>query len=134
MGGEPIGEFCEPRTETPARPKAALAEETRTKSSDLDPDDMRLLALMIRGCDVMELYSPERIGRVCKQHGLVAGPALDLRTGYDFSKTADRAKALRIYHEQQPELVTLSPPCTAFSQSPGLNRYVHGEPYGIKHD
>ena len=58
--------------------KAFLAVEARTSSPDPDPDDMRLLTLLIRGCDVMEIYSPERIGRACKQHGLVAGPALDL--------------------------------------------------------
>ena len=92
------------------------------------------MALIVRGRDVMELYSPERIGRVCKRHGLVAGPALDLRTGYDFSKAADRARAMAIYHDQEPELVTLSPPCRAFSQLQALNRHVHGDQYREKHD
>ena len=90
--------------------------------------------MIVRGCDVMEMYSPERIGRVCKQHGLIAGPALDLRTGYDFAKASDRARAMALYHDQQPELVTLSPPCTAFSQLQVLNRHVHGEQYREKHD
>ena len=97
-------------------------------------EDMKILALIVRVCDVMELYSPERIGRVCKQHGLVAGPAPDRRTGHDFSKAIDRARAMAIYHEQEPDLVTLSPPCTAISQLQPLNRHVHGEQYRDKHD
>ena len=95
---------------------------------------MKIRAFIVRVCDVMELYSPERIGRVCKHYGLVAGLALDLRTGYDFSKAADRARAMAIYHEQEPELVTLSPPCTGLSQLQALSRHVHGEQYREKHD
>ena len=41
---------------------------------------------------------------------------------------------MALYHEQEPELVTLSPPCTAFSQLQALNRHVHGEQYCEKHD
>ena len=112
MGAGLIAELREPRTDPPARPVVALAEETRDGQTI---EDMRMFALIARGCDVMELYSPKRIGRVCTQHGLGAGPALDLRTGYDFSKAADPARAMAIYHEQKPELVTLSLPCTVFS-------------------
>ena len=64
----------------------------------------------------MELFSPERVGRVCHKHRLMPGPALDLRTGYNFDHPADRAKAMKLYEETQPELVTLSPPCTEFSR------------------
>ena len=97
-------------------------------------EDLRLLALVLRGCDVMELYSPERVGRICHRHRLTPGPALDLRTGYDFDKPSDRAKAMRLYEESQPELVVLSPPCTEFSRLQDLNRYLHGDKYRELHD
>ena len=38
----------------------------------------------------MEVFSPERVGWVCKEFGLIPGPALDLQTGYYFSRHADR--------------------------------------------
>ena len=102
-----------------------------SEESDID---RRIVALMVRGCDVFELYSPERIGKACKKYGLAPGPALDLRTGFDFSTDKDRKRALKLYEDTQPELVTLSPPCTAFSRLQALNRHVHGEEYRLKHD
>ena len=47
-----------------------------------NPEEMRILSLVLRGCDVFELFSPERVGKVCSKYDLVAGPALDLRTGW----------------------------------------------------
>ena len=63
----------------------------------------------------MEVFSPERVARVCREFALVAGPALDLATGYDFSKPSDRATAMEILKREEPELVMLSPPCGTFS-------------------
>ena len=121
------------------RSESYQAEEPHSKRArgdeeDNDDDDKRLLSLVLRGCDVMELFSPERVGRVCHKHQLVPGPALDLRTGYNFDRPADRTKAMRLYEETQPELVTLSPPCTEFSRLQALNRHCHGEAYKLLHD
>ena len=90
--------------------------------------------MIVRGCDIMEIYSPTRVGRICAEYGLVPGPALDLRTGFDLSTSADRARALALYREKDPELVTLSPPCTEFSRLQALNRYLHGQKYAEAHD
>ena len=81
-----------------------------------ESEDLRLLALVLWGCDVMELFLSERVGQVCWEHWLTPGPALDLRTVYDVNKPADRAKAWKLYEESQPTLVTLSPPCTEFTR------------------
>ena len=82
----------------------------------------------------MEVFSPERVGWVCKEFGLVPGPALDLQTGYNFSRHADRKKAIDLINSEEPELVTLSPPCTEFSRLQALNRHIHGEEYEEEHD
>ena len=97
-------------------------------------EDARIIAMLARGCDVMEVFSPERVGRVCKEFGLVPGPALDLQTGYNFSRHADRKKAIDLINSEEPELVTLSPPCTEFSRLQALNRHIHGEEYEEEHD
>ena len=75
---------------------------------------MKILAMILRGCDVMEVYSPQRVGQVCHDYNLTPGPALDLRTGYDFCKSVDRGKAIEVYKREQPEVVVLCSPCTEF--------------------
>ena len=43
--------------------------------------------------DIMEVYSPERVAKFCRKHGLTPGCSLDLTNVYDFDKVADRDKA-----------------------------------------
>ena len=57
-----------------------------------------------------------------------------MRTGLDFTKNGDRKQAMDLFVTNQPELVALSPPCTAFSILQVLSRHVHGEEYKKKHD
>ena len=115
-------------------PKQESGSVSGGKTEPPQDEDLRLLALVLRGCDVMELYSPERVGRICHRHRLTPGPALDLRTGYDFDRPSDRAKAMKLYEDSQPELVTLSPPFTEFSRLQDLNRHLHGDKYRELHD
>ena len=115
-------------------PKQESGSVSGGKTEPPQEEDLRLLALVLRGCDVMELYSPERVCRICHRHRLTPGPALDLRTGYDFDKPADRVKAIKLYEDTQPELVTLSPPCTEFSRLQDLNRYLYGDKHQQLHD
>ena len=82
----------------------------------------------------MEVFSPERVGRVCKEFALIPGPALDLAIGYDFSRSSDRTKAIEILKREEPALITLSPPCTEFSRLQKLNRHIHGQSYVEEHD
>ena len=43
--------------------------------------------------DVSEVYSPPRVTTTASQYGLRPGEAMDLMTGYDFSKKEDRERA-----------------------------------------
>ena len=72
--------------------------------------------------DVMEIYSPPRMTKEAKKQNeqgtlprLRLGQALDLTTGWDFTRQAHRQAALRLIAECRPALLILSPPCTAFS-------------------
>ena len=58
--------------------------------------DRRIIAMIVRGCDLFDVFSPERIGKACARHKLIPGPALDLRTGYDLSTEADRRRAFKL--------------------------------------
>ena len=46
----------------------------------------------LMGVDVMEVFSPERVGKFCKRYGLDQGKAMNLKSGYDFDKTSERNK------------------------------------------
>ena len=45
---------------------------------------------------------------------------MDLTTGGDFNKEADRARAEKYVDEQKPLVLIGSPPCVAFSQLQSL--------------
>ena len=64
--------------------------------------------------DIIEMFSPPRVTKVGKGMGLEAGEAMDLITGWDFSREEDRKKAWYIKVEK-PKLIIGSPPCTMFS-------------------
>ena len=48
----------------------------------LDDTDRRILASVILGVDVVEVYSPERVNRLAKKFGLTPGASMDLTNGY----------------------------------------------------
>ena len=53
--------------------------------SSLDIVDRRILSSVILGVDITEVYSPERVAKVAKKFGLVAGSSMDLTNGWDFN-------------------------------------------------
>ena len=53
----------------------------------------------VLGVDIMEMYSPERVAKLCKR--------------YDFDTAADRKRAWDIVHRDEPLLLIGSPPCTS---------------------
>ena len=55
--------------------------------------DRKIIAATIFGVDITEVYSPERVAKVAKRYGLIAGSSMDLTTGFDFTKEADRQLA-----------------------------------------
>ena len=68
---------------------------TRNPHQDAEDDDgeMQILSAVFRGVDIMEVYSPVRVGKICKKYHLVPGESLDLLTGWDLSKQAEQRRA-----------------------------------------
>ena len=67
-------------------------------------------------------FSPPRVSKEAKSHGLKEGFALDLITGWDFNKKSHRDEAIRRVREEEPTIVIGSPPCTMFSILMNLNK------------
>ncbi len=70
---------------------------------------------IMRGVDVSEIFSPDRVVKMAKAMGLTGGLSMDLRTGWDFRRREDRAAARKHVKEVQPLLLIGSPVCTPFS-------------------
>ena len=47
-------------------------------------EDKYIIASVLRGADITEVYSPERVNRFAAKLGLVPGQSLDLTNGLDF--------------------------------------------------
>ena len=46
--------------------------------------ERKIVAGVVHGVDLTEVYSPVRVAAVCAKYGLVPGTSFDLLTGYDF--------------------------------------------------
>ena len=77
--------------------------------------DRKIIAATILGVDITEVYSPERVAKVARRYGLVAGSSMDFTTGFDFTKKSDRHLAWRRVKEEPPFVLIGSPPCTYFN-------------------
>ena len=70
---------------------------------------------------VAEIYSPPRVAEMAGKMGLIQGTSMDLRTGWDFSKLADRKACRAELEAQKPDLVVGSLECKMFSMLQQLN-------------
>ena len=66
--------------------------------------------------DIAEMYSPRGVTDEAKNFGLTAGEAMDLTTGWDFTKEENRSRAMKYIEVNKPKLIIGSPMCTMFSQ------------------
>ena len=98
-----------------------------TLSASRVKENQRMLMMMAAGSDLTEVFSPPRIAEAAREMGLIPGESMDLLSGWDFSKNADRQRAISYIKENRPFLVVGSPPCTLFSVLQGLNLYKNGE-------
>jgi len=66
---------------------------------------------------VMELFSPPRITLEAQGRGFqtTSIPAFDLECGWDFFDARDRARFWEVLNSEEPDFVSISPRCTAFS-------------------
>ena len=63
--------------------------------NELSDEDKKIIAMVIRGVDVTEVFSPPRVATACAKLGMTPGSSMDLTTGWDFTKVADRNRAAR---------------------------------------
>ena len=89
--------------------------------------DFSVLDHIVKGVDLMEIYSPKRVAELAVKFGLVVGASLLLTNGYDFDKKDDQERAWRIARNDKPTLLIGSPPGTSFSMLQELNIAVHGK-------
>ena len=80
------------------------------------------LVEQILSTDVSEMFSPERVTKVCEQYGLKPGQAMDIKNGYDFDLASDRKKCWESIVRDEPKLIIGSPPCTFFSRLQDLKK------------
>lgn len=75
----------------------------------------------MRNLTVSEVYSEPRVAAKAQKMGLQQGSSFDLKTGYDFTKPADRNSCFRKIVQEDPELLVVCPPCGPFSCLQNLN-------------
>ena len=94
--------------------------ENDTNGGDMDLNglnvkDKKIMSAILRGVDITEVYSPERVAEACKRFGMIPGSSMDIRTGFDFDRSEDRRRARDRVRSERPTLLVGSPPCTMFS-------------------
>ena len=78
-------------------------------------EDLLILSAIVRGVDIMEVYSPPRVTEVCRKYWLEPGESLDLKSGWDLSDRREQQRARALIRSRAPLLVICSPPCTKSS-------------------
>ena len=110
-------------TEIPEAKARRVDDEMMDSMNEID---RRIMASVILGVDITEVFSPERVAEVAKRYGLVAGSSFDLTNGWDFNVKEHREECWRRIKKECPYLLIGSPPCTYFSMLQELNIAVHG--------
>ena len=97
------------------------------KQRQLSRKERRELAKAIKSVEkksqviLGEIYSPPRIALHLQKKGYQVGSSFDLQTGWDLSQDNHRRQMWRILREERPEVLVVSPPCTAFSRLQAIN-------------
>ena len=60
--------------------------------------------------DVSEVFSPPRVSLEAVKFGMMAGDAMDLTTGWDFTRRDHQRKAEELVNQQKPLVLIGSPP------------------------
>lgn len=89
-------------------------------------DDLLILSAVLRGVDIMEIFSPPRVTEVCKKYSLELGESLDLKTGCDLSDRGEQRRARQLVRARAPYLIICSPSCTKLSHLQHLNEAING--------
>ena len=88
----------------------------------------RTNGLLERRMDVAEVYSPPRMARAARRHGLKGGWSLDLSVDdpddglpWDLSDPSKQQKAMKLLDSDKPALLVACPMCGPFSCLQNLN-------------
>ena len=73
---------------------------------------VEMMNRQLLGVDVMEIFIPERVGKLCKEYGLDQGSSMDIKSGYDLDKAEDRKRCWEAVMKDKPMLVIGLLPCT----------------------
>lgn len=118
--------------------ETSLSKEQKKKLRRAEADYEKNLEVLAVG--VSEVFSPPRISKEAERQHMRVGKAYDLKTGYDLKDEKDRRRMWKELHQDDPELVTGSPPCAPFSILQSLNspkmekaRAVHMVGEGLLH-
>ena len=65
--------------------------------------------------DIMEVYRPERVAKLCEKHGLTPCSSLYVAGGFNFDRAEERRKALEIMRRDKPFTLINHQPCIVFS-------------------
>ena len=104
---------------------SGMSMSSTQMEKDMSEEDRKILASMLLGVDITEVYLPERIARVAMEFGLVAVSSMDLTNGWDFTRSDHRRAAWIQIEKEDPYLLVGSPPCTWFSVLQELNLHVN---------
>ena len=75
--------------------------------------------------DITKMCCPQRVAAVCREFGLRPGLSMDMKSGFDFNKKADRDRFWEAIERDKPSLVIGSPPFTLFSKLQELNKFMY---------
>ena len=89
--------------------ETSLPKKVKTKLRSAEKENEAFVV------DVAEVYSQPRITKEAEKQKMKIGGAYDILTGYDLRLARDLGRMWRELGQDDPELVLLCPPCTAFS-------------------
>ena len=98
--------------------KSAVTDTYRAKGVDITAAEIAsvsTLLLQLGSVDVAEVFSPPRFTDAAPSLGLKPGFAVDLATGWDLKNKLDKEAFFQKLEQDDPYLLTGSPPCDAFS-------------------
>jgi len=126
VGGSASSGDVQEKTDTQESPETRMSGVESTVEDDEGEQKMlmKIMSQVIRGVDISEIYSPERIAAEARKFGLIAGLSMDLLTGWDFEKKEDRSKAEEHQEKEKPLLLVGSPMCTMFSKLQRLSAWT----------
>ena len=107
----------------------------RRKEDGQSDMELGIISEILRlSVDIAEMYSPPRVTREAAKFGMKVGEAMDLTTGWDFTKDEHKNMALKYIEDHTPKLIIGSPMCTIFSQLQRLSGWSEDKDRRWKED